>query len=144
VPNTLANAWPVKVTDGTDALAINADGSINVNVSNSGASGLNINYNGITLIGAALETTIITFVTPIGGRRIQRVDFSGDNVAFYKVKVDGSTIATRRTWWTNFNENVIFENFTNGLLLTVGQVLTVTVIHNSSSLGSFEATIMSV
>ncbi len=29
-PNTNANAWPVKVTDGTDVLAVNVDGSINI------------------------------------------------------------------------------------------------------------------
>lgn len=29
-PNTSANAWPVEVTDGTDTMNINADGSINV------------------------------------------------------------------------------------------------------------------
>lgn len=29
-PNTDANAWPVKVTDGIDELVVNADGSINV------------------------------------------------------------------------------------------------------------------
>ncbi len=29
-PNTAANAWPVKLTDGSDTASINADGSINV------------------------------------------------------------------------------------------------------------------
>lgn len=29
-PNTLANGWPVKVTDGVDLMLVNADGSINV------------------------------------------------------------------------------------------------------------------
>lgn len=34
-PNTINNAWPVKVTDGTDTLSINPDGSLNVaNVTN--------------------------------------------------------------------------------------------------------------
>lgn len=28
--NTIANAWPVKITDGTDTVAINTDGSLNV------------------------------------------------------------------------------------------------------------------
>lgn len=32
-PNTTANAWPVKVTDGVDIVAVNADGSLNVNIS---------------------------------------------------------------------------------------------------------------
>lgn len=29
-PNTVANAWPVKITDGTDTASVNADGSLNV------------------------------------------------------------------------------------------------------------------
>jgi hypothetical protein len=33
-PNSIANAWPTKVTDGTNTLAINADGSITAILSN--------------------------------------------------------------------------------------------------------------
>jgi hypothetical protein len=145
LPNTIGNAWPVKITDGTDALDINPDGSINVNVNQSiAADGLIIDYNEVSSVGSGSETTIITITAPVGGQRIQKVDFSGDNKALYKVKVDGNTIAARRTWWTHFNESVNFEGFVNGLLLTAGQVLTVTVIHNRPDLGAFEATVMSV
>ena len=144
-PNTSANAWPVKITDGTDALNINPDGSINVNVSqDTAADGLTVSYNEISSVGSGAETTIITVTAPVGGKRIQKIDFSGDNKALYKVKVDGNTIASRRTWWTHFNESVSFEGFVNGLLLTSGQVLTVTVVHNRPDLGAFEATVMSV
>jgi hypothetical protein len=145
LPNTLVNAWPSKITDGTDVLAVNPDGSINVNISqDTAADGLIINYNEISSVGAGVETTVITVTAPVGGKRIQKVDFSGDNKAVYKVKIDGNTIATRRTWWTHFNESVSFEGFVNGLLLTSGQILTVTVIHNRPDLGAFEATVMSV
>lgn len=144
-PNTIANAWPVKITDGTDTLNINPDGSLNVNISqDTAADGLTVDYFEITSVPSAVETTIITVTAPVGGKRIQKVDFSGDNNALYRVKVDGNTVATRRTWWTHFNESVSFEGFVNGLLLTVGQVLTVTVIHNRPDLGAFEATVMSV
>jgi hypothetical protein len=142
-PNTIANAWPVKITDGTDTLNINPDGSIDVNISNSTADGLNINYNEISSIASGLETTLITLTIPVGGRRIQKIDFSGNNIALYRVKVDGNIIATRRTWWGNFNESVSFERFLNGLKLIASQVLTVTVVHDRPNLGSFEATIMS-
>lgn len=144
-PNTNSNAWPVKITDGTDVLNINPDGSINVNIAqDTAADGLTVDYFEISSVGAGSETTIITVTAPVGGKRIQKVDFGGDNKALFRVKVDGSTVATRRTWWTHFNESVSFEGFVNGLFLTVGQVLTVTVIHNRPYLGAFEATVMSV
>jgi len=145
-PNpTLSEAWPIKVTDGADILAVNSDGSINVNVSStSSANGLTITYNEISSVAAAVETTVATLTAGLSGARVQKVDVSGNNVALFRVKLDGSTIATRRSWWTHFNESFAFESFINGLLLTSGQVLTVTVIHTRPELGAFEATIMSI
>lgn len=144
-PNTVANAWPTKITDGTDVLAVNPDGSINVNVASaSNADGLTITFNEVSSISSGSETTVVTLTAPLSGTRIQKVDVSGDNVALYKLKLNGATIATKRTWWSNFNESFDFESFVNGLLLTSGQVLTVTVLHSRPYLGSFEATIMSI
>lgn len=144
-PNTNANGWPVKVTDGTDVLAVNPDGSINVSISGaSNPDGLTVTFNEITSVGSGIETSIATLIAPVGGARVQKVDVSGDNIALFRVKLDGDTIATRRTWWGNFNENFEFESFINGLLLTSGQTLEVTVLHNRPNLGAFEATILSI
>lgn len=144
-PNTEANAWPVKITDGADVLAVNPDGSINVNVAgSSNPDGLTITFNEISSVSSGSETVVATLTAGLAGTRIQKVDVSGDNVALYKVKLDGNTIAAKRTWWSNFNEGFAFESFVNGLTLTSGQVLTVTVTHNRPYLGSFEATIMSI
>lgn len=143
-PGVIADAWPVKITDGIDVLDINADGSIDVNIVSSGsADGLTITYNEISSIGSGSETLLATLTAPLAGARIQKVDVSGNNVALFRVKIDGNTIATKRTWWSNFNEKFEFESFVNGLLLTSGQVLTVTVLHERPYLGAFEATIMS-
>lgn len=49
-PNTAANGWPVKVTDGTDTLAITAAGEANVVVASSALP-----------TGAATETTLAAF-----------------------------------------------------------------------------------
>lgn len=58
-PNTIGNAWPTKVTDGTDTLLVDADGSAQVRVTNgTGASAVNIQDGGnsITVDGSLGRT----------------------------------------------------------------------------------------
>lgn len=144
-PSTDDNAWPVKITDGTNPLTVNPDGSINVNVSgSSSAPGLTIIHDEITSVGANAETTILTITAPLNGMRVSKVEVSGDTVALFRVKLDGNTLLNKRSWWTDFNPTFSFEDFANGLWLNSGQVLTITVIHTRPFLGSFEATVMSV
>jgi hypothetical protein len=130
---------------GSPALDVNSDGSINVNIVNStptSTPGLTFLTNEITSVGSGIETTIITVTAPSDGYRIQSVDVSGDTIALYKIYVNGGTpIFYRRSWWTDFNLTFDFESFTNGLLLTSGQVLTVTAYQTSPFLGTFEATV---
>lgn len=57
-PNTNANGWPVKVTDGTDVLAVNGDGSINVVI----ASGL---ANPLPVQDSAAEASLASIDTKL-------------------------------------------------------------------------------
>lgn len=143
-PNSAANAWPVKITDGTDSLNINSDGSINVNIASSGsASGLTFNHNEITAVAPGVETTLIT-LTPISNTRVQKIEVSGENYGLYRVKLNGTTLLNKRSWWTDFNATFTFEDLVNGLLVPASATLTVTVIHNRPDSASFEVTVMSV
>lgn len=130
--------------DDGDELAVNNDGSINVNIVNSAVDeGLVILHNEIFSVAASVETTVLTYSVITPTSRVFKIDVSGDNVALFRVKVNGSTIHDKRTYWGNgFNESFAFEQFDNGLKLLLGDVLTVTVIHNRPMLGSFEATVM--
>lgn len=133
----------VRISDGSHDLSVNTDGSINVNLSGtSSAAGLRITHNEITLVASGSESNIITITAPLGGYRIQKIEVSGDNVAIFRVKVDGTTISNKRSWWTNFNQTFDFTRFDNGLLLAQGQVLTVTVSHSRPNPGNFETTVM--
>ena len=135
----------VSIVEGGNTMVVNSDGSINVNiVSSSDTPGLVINYNEITSVVNGVESTIITVNSPPSGHRIEKIEVSGSNVGQYKVYINGIPILTKRTWWTQFNATFNFEDFTNGLVLTTGQVLTVTVIHDSPDLGTFEATVMTL
>ncbi len=60
-PNTIANAWPVKVTDGTDTLDVNSDGSVNVKLPQASA-------NNITAITSSIfnQVFLVTNLSRIG------------------------------------------------------------------------------
>ena len=135
----------VSIVDDGNTLVVNPDGSINVNVTESSSlSGLIISHNEISSVPAGVETTIITITAPVNGYRVEKVEVSGENVALFRVKVNGSTISDKRSWWTEFNETFNYEGFPNGLLLTSGQVLTVTCYHTRPYPGNFEATVMAL
>lgn len=137
-------AVEVKDQDG-DILEVNSDGSINVNiVSSSDTPGLVLKYNEISSVPSGVETTMITVMSPPSGHRIEKIEVSGDNIALYRVYINGTPILAKRTWWTSFNETFNFENFPNGLVLTTGQVLTVTCLHSSPYLGTFDTTVMTL
>ena len=42
---------------------------------------------------------------------LTEITFSGDNRAFFYVELNGTDIELIRTWWMNFNEKIIFNEF---------------------------------
>jgi len=135
----------VSIVEGGNTMTVNPDGSINVNIETSiSTPGLLLFHNDITSVASGIETTVITVTAPSGGLRIEKIDVSGDNVAWYRVRVNGIEIYSKRSWWCDFNIGFNFENFANGYLLTSGQVLTVTCYHTSPYLGNFEATVLAL
>lgn len=130
-----------------DELNINADGSINVSsIPANNVTGKSV-YAEIVAVAANVETTIVSFMT-IGGRRtfLQQVVASGDNIAKYKVKVNGTTIDFKRTMFgSDLNAEFKFDGEMNpGLEMTVGDTITVTVTHPRPSVGNFNAKIQYV
>jgi hypothetical protein len=89
----------VRVGDGEDQLQIFPDGSIGVNIleSDSNKRALNI-YGEVTNVVAGVETTICTFTAGPGKKyRLQRAQFTGENIALYNVYINNVAIATSRT-----------------------------------------------
>jgi len=135
----------VSIVEGGNTMTVNNDGSINVNIVETTSNpGLLFYTNEVLSVASSIETTIITVTAPPGGVRIEKVETSGENVALFKVKVNGVPLVYKRSWWTDFNLTFDFEGFPNGLLLTSGQVLTVTCFHTRPYLANFEATVMAL
>jgi hypothetical protein len=134
----------IRVSDGVDDLAVNPDGSINVAVvSATNLPGLNILYTESLSVASGIETTIATVTAPTGGMRISRIDVSGDNITLYRLKIGTSTIGARRSSIGDMNQAFLFQDFNRGLFLNAGTTLTLTAIHSSDSLASFQVTVQS-
>jgi hypothetical protein len=132
----------VRIGDGTNEVAVNADGSINVNVVNASVpTGNQIIFNSVGAVASGSETDVITMTAPLSGLRVSRIDMSGENIAIFSIKVDGAVKAVRRTWWSNFNVSFTAEPFQNGFFIPSGSTLTVSVIHTRASSAPFEATV---
>lgn len=100
-------------------------------------------WNEITAVGANIESTVVTYIVPLGKTaKIQLIDIDGDNIAIYKVKLNGSTIAKKHMWWIPGLTGQF--SFGQGLELSAGQTLSVTVIHERPAVGSFNSRIQGV
>lgn len=134
----------VRISNGSNDLSINTDGSINANIVSSPSSspGLQITHLEVSSVVAGVETTLISLVAPPNGYKSYKVDVSGENIALFRVKVNNVSISTKRTFFGKLNETFSFEPFTNGLELNSGDVLTVTVLHTRSMTSNFEVTLM--
>jgi hypothetical protein len=133
----------VSIVEDGNTLGVNPDGSINVNVVNSTSlPGLNIFYNEAPSVASGIETNVITFTATGGGFRLNKIYVAGENIALFRVKLNGTIIVVKRTFFGNLNEEFAFEDFVNGLELVAGDQVRVTVLHTRPSVADFEATIM--
>lgn len=127
---------------GGDELAINTDGSINVTVVEDPGTYLTRNiYNEITSVASGVETTISTYTVPVGKYSyLTRAEFSGDQVARYRIYIDSVTQASRRTnFGTNLSDDMSFFSGSNdGIYLIAGSVVNLTVLHDRTGSGNFE------
>ena len=102
-------------------------------------------YSEITAIASAVETTILTYSVAVAQAYLLFSEVSGTNIADYKIKLNGTTINRKYTYfgaplsaYFDFKSGV--SSFP-GLSLVSGDVITVTVIHNRPSLGNFNANV---
>lgn len=123
-------------------LNINADGSLPVTISGSANVTEINNFNEVSSVAQSTETTLLTF-TALAGREtyIQKIDVSGENIAEYRIKVQGSVVDKKRTYFgAGLDAKFRYDGqLNNGYRLSPGQTLTVTVIHERPMPGDFNA-----
>lgn len=128
----------IKIGDGTgDFLAINPDGSINVNVTQSSGTVKN-EYDEVTGVASGVTTVILNYIAPSITKLIS-CDFSGTNIAMYSLYINGILSAKKYTYWCNFNERFDFDG---GLVLDPGDIVSIEVLHMRPDVGDFNSNIV--
>ena len=120
-------------------LNINPDGSINVIVDTSGSGKTLLSfYSEVTNIVNGITTLVGSYVVG-NGMFLQKIEFSGTNIAEYELVINGSTRDKKRTYFGN-SLNGVFD-FNDGLQIPSGQTIEIYVIHNRPENGDFNARI---
>ncbi len=122
------NPFPVQITDTTPT----------------NPAIVKIAYNSISALAMATLTTITTYTAPLDKiTTLQRISFSGTNIAEYTMLIDAATIEVQRTYFSGpLNGTADFSNDNaGGLIITPGSIISIKVIHNRSFVGDFNATI---
>ena len=99
-------------------------------------------YNEALSVPSGVTTTILTYTVPLAKTAIlERVSVTGENIAYYRVLKNAVVMDAKHTnFGTNLNEQFEYVSSANsGLLLNTGDVITVTVLHQRSSLANFSA-----
>ena len=119
-------------------LNVNTDGSINVVLSTTSGQVLSSSYAEVTGVATGVTTLINSYLASAGDL-LQKIEFSGTNIAEYELVIDGLTQDKKRTYFGN-SLNGKFD-FDNGLEVLVGQLIEVYVVHNRPTVGDFNARI---
>lgn len=104
-----------------------------------------IEYNEITSVASGIETTIVSYTAMIGKKTyLQKIEVSGDNIAKYRVKLNGVEIDMKRTYFSGgLNTNFIYDGNNNpGLEVNTGDIISVTTIHQRPDVSDFNGKIV--
>lgn len=132
--HTLANPAPVIISDGHDIIDINEDGSIDTVVTTPATV---LVFNEATNVASGIETTITTYL-PSQVFSLNKVTFSGNNIATYKLYIDNVLKGVIYTW---FNGSLSDEFCFDNLLVNANKRISITVQHSRPYLGNFAASI---
>lgn len=136
----------VRIGDGDDELAINDDGSINVNIVQSTNSTENIlnTYDEVQSVVSGIETVLVSITLTSGKTyQFQRVQFSGEQIALYKVYINNVAVASSRTHHgSGLSGAIEFVGAgQEGLPVVAGDVIELRALHNRPGTGDFEGRI---
>ena len=126
---------PIQVTDGSNTLSLNPDGSINVSIV---PDIIDNDYNEVTSVGTSVLTTILS-KTIVNSSKIMLIEVSGSNIAEFTVEINSVIKAKARTYFSS-GLNYSFD-FKDGYIVNPGDLILTRVIHDRPTVGDFNARI---
>ena len=93
-------------------------------------------------VASGSSVSVVSFI-PVEQVFIQRVQFSGTNIANYKLMIDGNPVSTHRTWFSGaISGRMEFDGYKSlGIAVPAGKVVSLIVENFRPSIGNFEADI---
>lgn len=93
-------------------------------------------YSEILSLAGLATSTVVMYTVAAGKKlKLKRIDFSGGNRAVYSVDINNSIAAKHRTYYTNYNGEIIF----NDLLLIAGDVVKLIVENKTNITADFNS-----
>jgi len=107
-----------------------------------GISGQMVNsYNEILALAGSATSDIVLYTVPVDKKLfLRRVTFSGENKAIFKIDLNGDIQAKKRTWYTYYNEDIVFED----IELIAGDVVKLIVTNGTNSVSDFNGNLQGV
>lgn len=128
-------SYDLSISDGVDLIKGIYPTTVNVNQ----AGTTTYEYGSVSSVSSGVLTTIASKLTLVS-TKVMRIVFSGTNIAEYTVLVGSNVVAKQRTMFGSDLSGSI--DLSPGLLVASGQTIYVKVLHQRSSSGDFEATIL--
>lgn len=141
--NVSAASDSIKISDGVDTLAINADGSINISGAITGdvnaiSTGVNeFAFNEIT-IAAGATGTVISQLFPTE-YKLRRVRGSGETIGVYTLKFGATGVDKLRSTYTDFNALFDYET---GITIPAGTTVIISVQNAGTAPALFSAQLL--
>lgn len=104
-----------------------------------------IAYNGVTSVASSSLTPVLTYTVPPAMMfYIGRVEFSGTDIAQFRILINGIVMGIKRTYFGGeLNGTFEFSLPTGmGVTMVAGDVLVLDVEHQRPMLGDFDATLV--
>lgn len=99
-------------------------------------------YNEILSVASGVTTTIVSYTSPGGSiNYLQKIAYSGTNMAQFELLINGIVSDKQYSYFAGFNGEFIFNETLPGLLVPVGQVISLRVIHQRPTVGDFNGRI---
>lgn len=140
LPNTLANAWPVEITDGINVLGtalhpINVSGTVTVVPS---ATGVNLFATNDT-VPSGIETVVLTY-SPVLPFYLSQFVGWGTYDGEFLVRVNGTIVGGGRTSAADRTLNIIYE--VAPVLVSSGATITVTILEYGPGTQQFRVNLL--
>lgn len=127
----------VAISDGTNTLVVNPNGSINT-VLSFPTRVLTTTYNEVVNVANGVTALVVSYTATINNL-LQKIEFSGTNIAEYELTINNVTKDKKRTYFGNsLNGNF---DFNDGLVVLPGEIIKIYVIHTRPNFGDFNARI---